>query len=98
MNMEGMDADAVRQFAGKPDAQAHSIASVIASINGLLSNLSSVWRGPDATQLEGWWSGQHRPALQNAHEALSGLVQATTTRSRSLRFRLSISSRHPARG
>lgn len=76
MAFEGMDVDAVTQAAGQLGQQADAINGVINAINGVVQNLPNIWKGQDATQFEGWWDSQHRPALQQAEEAIRGLRQS----------------------
>lgn len=70
----GMDADQVRGFAAKLDSSAQALTSVISGVNVIVSGLSHSWVGPDAEEFVGWWTNQHRPALQNAHDSVVGLA------------------------
>lgn len=72
--LEGMDVDAIRGMATQLDNQANSINSVINAIEGIINQMGESWRGPDATQFQGWWEQQHRPALHAAEAAISGLA------------------------
>lgn len=72
--LEGMDVDAVRSMAAQLDHQASAINSVINAIEGIIRQMAESWRGSDATQFQGWWEQQHRPALHAAEEAISGLA------------------------
>lgn len=69
----GMDAVQVRDFAGKLDGQAAAIAGIIASVNRIVGGLEPIWVGKDAQDFAGWWTSQHRPALQKVHDSLHGL-------------------------
>ncbi len=74
MAFEGMDTEAVRGLAQQLDGQASAINSVINSINGVVNQMETTWKGADATQFQGWWESQHRPALLAAEQAISGLA------------------------
>jgi uncharacterized protein YukE len=76
MAFEGMDVDQVTGVANQLGHQADQIDNVISSINGLVSQLSGIWQGKDATEFEGWWNNQHMPALKHASEAVHGLRQS----------------------
>jgi len=75
-NIQGMDVDQVTSIAHQLHNQAEQIQTVINTINGLVNQLPGVWHGKDATEFEGWWNNQHRPALQNAAAAIDGLHQS----------------------
>jgi len=76
MAFEGMDVDAVTSLAGQLDAQASQITSTINAIDGIVSNMEANWKGADASEFQGWWLSQHKPALQSAEQAVSGLAQS----------------------
>jgi len=73
MAFEGMDTEAVRTLAQQLDREANAINSIINSINGIVAQLEGTWKGADATQFQGWWESQHRPALQLCEQAVCGL-------------------------
>jgi uncharacterized protein YukE len=72
----GMDADAVRTLASKLEAEAARLSSAVSHIDGLMSQVQSVWRGTDAQRHVGWWQQQHRPQLVKAQQAIAGLAQS----------------------
>lgn len=76
MTFQGMDVPQVQSIGNQLKHQADQINSVISAINGLVSQLPGVWHGKDATEFESWWNTQHRPALQNAAQAVAGLGQS----------------------
>ncbi|MDX6245911.1 MAG: hypothetical protein QOE76_3634 [Frankiales bacterium] len=76
MAFEGMDVDQVSNAGQQLKHQAEQINTVINTINGLVSHLGQVWHGKDATDFEGWWNSQHRPALVAAAQAIEGLGQS----------------------
>lgn len=73
-NFEGMDVDQVSSIANQLSAQGDAIDHVITTISGLVNGLPGVWKGKDATEFEGWWNNQHRPALTQASQAVHGLA------------------------
>ena len=74
MAFEGMDVDAVSNVAAGLDREADAIHQVIQAINSMVGQLPGIWKGQDASEFEGWWNNQHRPALQAAHDAIHGLA------------------------
>ena len=72
----GMDVDAVRQIASKLDNQGESLLHAISSVDSLVTNIEQVWRGQDSSDFAGWWRQQHRPALVQASDAITGLAQS----------------------
>lgn len=50
--------------------QAGTIEQVMTSVQAMIDQLDAVWRGNDASQFSAEWNGTHRPALQNAADAL----------------------------
>ncbi len=56
--------------------QGNAIQSVVSAVDGIVNALESAWKGPDATEFQGWWEMQHRPALINAESAIHGLGQS----------------------
>lgn len=76
MAFDGMDPDQVISIGNQLNQQGDQINNVIAAINGLVGQLQGVWQGKDAREFEGWWNSQHRPALQQAAEAIRGLGQS----------------------
>jgi uncharacterized protein YukE len=76
MAFEGMDIDAVTSLATQLDGQASQIVSTINAIDGIISNMEGSWRGADATEFQGWWQSQHRPAMVSVEQAVSGLAQS----------------------
>jgi len=76
MAFEGMDVEEVRTLAGQLQNQANNITQVISSIDSIVASMENVWKGKDATDFQGWWTQQHRPALHNAEQAIMGLHQS----------------------
>ncbi len=76
MAFEGMDIEAVSSLAGQLDTQASQINSTINAIDAIINNMEGSWKGPDAVEFQGWWQSQHRPHLQSAEQAISGLAQS----------------------
>jgi WXG100 family type VII secretion target len=72
----GMDDQAVRALAGQLDGHAKAIAGLVGQIEGVVSRMHVSWHGDDATSFVNWWHNQHRPALQRAHDAITGLAQS----------------------
>ncbi len=76
MAFEGMDTEEVRSLAGQLQNQANNITTVMSTIDSIVSSMENVWKGKDATDFQGWWTQQHRPALHNAEVAIMGLHQS----------------------
>lgn len=76
MAFEGMDVDQVMQVSAQLQREGDAIIQVINTVNGAISHLPTIWKGHDAIEFEGWWTNQHRPALQNAADAIHGLSQS----------------------
>ncbi len=76
MAFEGMDIGEVESLGHQLMNQGNAIQSVISAVDGIVNTLESVWKGPDATEFQGWWQSQHRPALVAAEAAVHGLGQS----------------------
>lgn len=76
MAIEGLDVEAVTQLSQQLKSQADGVQNVVNAINSLVSNIPSIWQGQDAKDFEHWWASQHRPALENARQAIEGLSQS----------------------
>lgn len=76
MAFEGMDVSAVESIGHQLQQQGTHIESVVAAVDGLINQAESAWKGQDAIQFQGWWVQQHKPALLNAAQAVSGLGQS----------------------
>lgn len=72
----GMDPDVVERIGTQLKSQADQIDGVISAIEGLIGEARAAWEGPDSQQFNDWWNSQHRPALTNARDAISGLGQS----------------------
>jgi WXG100 family type VII secretion target len=72
----GMDDEAVRALAGQLDGHAKAIIGLVGQVEGVVSRMRTTWHGHDADAFTGWWHNQHRPALQRAHDSISGLAQS----------------------
>jgi len=76
MVMWGMDVQEIRNVGAQLKSQAQQIDQVISTIDGLIGTAIGNWTGHDADQFQDWWNSQHKPALQNAREAIDGLGQS----------------------
>lgn len=76
MAQVGMDVEAVTGLGHQLQNQADAINQVIATVDGIVSQLEGAWQGNDARQFADWWNSQHKPALHNAEEAVRGLGQS----------------------
>jgi len=76
MAFEGMDPDLIEQLGNQLKTQGNQIMSVISAVDGLINQMEGSWKGQDATQFQGWWIQQHRPALNSAAQAVDGLGQS----------------------
>jgi uncharacterized protein YukE len=68
-----MDVSAVQSLGTQLRNQESSINSIVAAIDGLINQMEGAWKGADATQFQGWWQSQHKPALIAAAQAIGGL-------------------------
>ena len=75
-NMTGMDIDAVEQLGQDLFSQADMIQQTMTSLDRLVEHSQAIWKGQDAAQFADWWRSQHRPAMQQAHDAIRGLGQS----------------------
>lgn len=76
MAIEGMDVGAVESIGNQLKNQGQQINSVIAAVDRLINEAEANWKGNDATQFRDWWTSQHRPHLQQAESAVTGLGQS----------------------
>lgn len=76
MAIEGMDVEQVRNIGHQLQQQGHAINSVISTVDRLINEAESVWKGNDATQFRDWWTSQHRPHLVQVEQAIAGLGQS----------------------
>lgn len=83
MSLEGMDAGEVRQLAAQMRNQAAAISGAIATVDGLVHQLLGAWNGRDASEFQGWWQQQHRPALVECQAAVTGLAQSADNNAQS---------------
>lgn len=72
----GMDPEVMRGVAHRLQGQAAQLDGVIATVQRTVDEAAAVWAGHDAQAFYGWWTSQHRPALQAAHRALVDVVAA----------------------
>jgi uncharacterized protein YukE len=77
-NFYGMDTAQVSSLANQLNQQASAIESVASTINGLVSQMSEAWRGPDATQFSSEWTGTLKGALTNVQNAITGFANLAT--------------------
>jgi uncharacterized protein YukE len=80
MALEGMDTGLAQTQAQQLLNQGvDAIQTLIGSLDSLVSQIQDNWKGPDATNFQGEWSGTHRPQLQNVLNALTEFHQTLTT-------------------
>ena len=72
----GMDVDEVERVAAGLHSQAGNLGHLIQSIDQLVNAAVHAWDGDDSRQFHEWWNSQHKPALNNAMNAIDGLSQA----------------------
>jgi len=72
----GMDPAAVRDLAGRLDAQATALDTICGRIEAVVRNMQSAWSGPDMQAFVGCWNEQHKPALTRARDSVAGLATA----------------------
>lgn len=75
-NIIGMDVEAVEQLSRDLHTQADAIGDIVSKIDNLINHMHGIWKGNDATQFDGWWKQQHRPALVKAQSAIDGLSRS----------------------
>lgn len=71
-----MDPDAINGFGHQLKTQENSLHSIISAVDGIINQMEGAWKGADATEFQGWWTSQHRPALMAAATAVGGLGQS----------------------
>jgi surface antigen/uncharacterized protein YukE len=74
--MEGMDVGEVESLGHQLMNQGNTLQTIINAIDGIVTSMETAWRGSDATEFQGWWQSQHRPALMSAEVAVHGLGQS----------------------
>ena len=78
MAFEGMDAEAIKQLAGRLQTQGHQIDAIRSTIGQLVEKAESSWRGDAATRFAAQWRSTYGPELARAAGDVNGL--ATTAR------------------
>ena len=76
MAMIGMDVEEIETVAQQLHSQAEQIGQVISTIEGLIGQAEGAWKGDDAARFKDEWGCQHRPALQQAQQAIENLGTA----------------------
>ena len=69
----GVDDAEVERVGNSLTTQANQLHDVINQIGTLVSQAVAVWEGNDALQFQDWWNSQHKPALEQAWQAIEGL-------------------------
>jgi uncharacterized protein YukE len=72
----GVDDAEVERVGNGLRTQANQLHDVMNQIGTLVSQAVAVWEGNDALQLQEWWNSQHKPALEQARQAIAGLGQS----------------------
>jgi uncharacterized protein YukE len=75
-SFEGMNVEAVESLAQQLKVRAQGVLAISGRIDSVVQQLNEVWQGPEATDFQGWWFHQYRPALHAAAEAVTGLGQS----------------------
>lgn len=70
----GMDIETVRRLAQNMQQLSQNVSTVATTVDGLLSQLASLWQGEDAHRVGGEWSGNYRPALLRAGAEIADLA------------------------
>ena len=68
-----MDDAEVERVGNSLSTQANQLPDVMNQIGTLVSQAVAVWEGNDALQFQDWWNSQHKPALEQARQAIEGL-------------------------
>ena len=76
MTVLGMDVDGVTSLAARLDGEGTTIETVTRAVDAIVAQSATEWFGPDAQQFSQQWYAQHKPALVQAHEAITVLVTA----------------------
>ena len=69
----GVDDAEVERVGNSLTTQANQLHDVMNQIGTLVSQAVAVWEGNDALQFQDWWNSQHKPALEQAWQAIEGL-------------------------
>ena len=72
----GMDDAEVERVGNSLKTQANQLHDVMNQIGTLVSQAVAAWEGNDAVQFQDWWNSQHKPALEQARQAIEGLGQS----------------------
>jgi WXG100 family type VII secretion target len=72
----GMDVEQVEQAAKQLQQQAAKIGEAVNQLNSVVSGLTAIWQGPDATRFVNDWWPKHKQALVAAQHEIEGLAQS----------------------
>jgi uncharacterized protein YukE len=72
----GMNVEQVKNLANQLRGESGNIGGVIDKIDKILGELEQNWAGKDLIEFKGWWTDQHRPALNGLKEKIEGLGKA----------------------
>ena len=72
----GGDAGEVERVGHSLTTQANQLRDLMNQSGTLVSQAVAVWEGNDALQFQDWWNTQHKPALEQARQAIEGLSQS----------------------
>jgi uncharacterized protein YukE len=73
MSFEGMDADELRGLAAQINTDAQTLSGLVATMTGVLAELTLFWQGPMVAVFEQDWQAKYRPSLLAAYDTLAGL-------------------------
>jgi uncharacterized protein YukE len=73
MPFEGMDADQLRSLAAQIDTDAQTLSGLVATLTGVVAELTLFWRGPMVAVFEQDWQAKYRPSLLAASDTLTSL-------------------------
>jgi uncharacterized protein YukE len=72
MAFEGMDTDLAQSQSQQLQSQGvQGVQTLIQQIDGLVGQIESNWKGPDATNFQNEWNSSLRTQLNNVESALS---------------------------
>jgi len=73
MSIEGMDVDEMQGLAQQLGTDLDTLNRLLATVNGLVGRLPSLWQGPAAAAFEADWQSRYRPGLLGAVSTLTAL-------------------------
>jgi hypothetical protein len=73
MSFDGMDVDQLRDLAAQINADAQKLSGLVASMTGVVAQVTLFWHGPMVAVFEQDWAVTYRPSLLAASDTLTAL-------------------------